>query len=140
MTDYLQPTDISIYIGHSLQIQTFLGKKELLGLKGNKAIVEIGRFFIHYINLTQVKPFVRPLDQLTKKIKHNDVCFVPFNILKAYNYIGYHFNVEEEQLKYIIENDQLDMGKMPYWMVNLCAGWHFDIRNLLNKQLANELI
>lgn len=136
--EQLETTHLAIYLPHKLQVQVKRGTGELIALKKNEAII-MGKYYPFSIDLKEITPLVRPLNQLTKKININGNIFTPFNILKTYNRIGYHFNIEKEQLEYIIENNQLDMGKMPYWFVNTCAIWHFDVNNLLNRKLAKAL-
>ena len=136
--ELLEPNQLAIYIPHKLQVQVGGNIYTLKGISGDQAILK--GWFRPNVPVKHVVPLVRPLTYLLKPIIHDGNKFTPFNILEKYNQIGYHFNVNRGQLAHIIEKGQLDMGKMPYWMVVICAGWHFDVRGLLGKKLANHLI
>ena len=136
--ELLQPTQLTIHVPHDLQVQIGGGIYTLKGLSGDKAILD--KWFRPKVPVKYVVPYVRPLTYLLKEIIHDGLKFTPYDLLTAYNRIGYHFNVDRGQLAEIIAAGQLDMGKMPYWMVVKCAEWHFDVNNLLTKKLANHLI
>lgn len=129
-----------IHLPHQLRVENNVGKEmELLGIKGEKALLK-GKYFDSTVPLSSITPLLRPITQLTEKILHNGSFLTPYAILKLYNKDGYHFNIDERQLKTIIKQDRLDFGKMPYWMVIQCAHWQFDINGLLNQQLAKPII
>lgn len=136
--ELLEPTQLTIHIPHDLQIQVHGSIYTLKGISGDKAILK--GWFRPRVPIKHVVPLVRPLTYLLKEIIHDGLKFTPYNLLSKYNQIGYHFNVDRGQLAEIIAAGQLDMGKMPYWMVTMCASWHFDVNNLLTKKLANHLI
>lgn len=136
--ELLEPKDLTIYLPHKLHVQFAGGIYTLRGINGNSAIFR--RWWMPSVPIKHVVPLVRPLTYLTKPIIHNGNKFVPFNILAKYNAVGYHFNLKEHELAEVIRNGQLDMGKMPRWMVEMCAAWHFDVNHLLQKKLANHLM
>ena len=130
---------ISIHLPNKLIVLNKVGAEmELLGIKGDKAILK-GRWMNATVPIDTITPLVRPLAQLTEEIEHNGIRCTPYNILKLYNADGYHFNIDERQLKTIIKEGRLDFGKMPYWMVIQCAMWHFDIHGLLKRKLAKPI-
>jgi len=136
--ELLTPTQLAIHVPHDLQVQIGGSVYTLKGLKGDNAILD--KWFRPKVPVKYVVPLVRSLTYLLKEIIHDGLKFTPYDLLTAYNRIGYHFNVDRNVLAEIIAAGQLDMGKMPYWMVVKCAEWHFDVNNLLTKKLANHLI
>lgn len=136
--ELLQPNQLAIHVPYDLQVQVHGSIYTLKGISGENAIFK--GLFRFRVPIKHVIPLVRPLTYLLKEIIQDGLKFTPYDLLSAYNRIGYHFNVDRGQLAEIIAAGQLDMGKMPYWMVLKCAEWHFDVNNLLTKKLANHLI
>lgn len=136
--ELLESKDLTIYLPHQLQVQFAGGMYTLRGINGNDAIFR--RWWMPAVPIKHVVPLVRPLTYLLKPIIHNGNRFIPFNILVLQNNIGYHFNLSRHELEDVVREGRLDMGKMPHWMVVMCASWHFDVNHLLPKKLANRLI
>ena len=128
-----------MYLPHRLKVKAKFGIGELIGLEGDLATVQVGEL-VHQLRVQHLTPIFRPLSDLLVTIKHNNQLFKPFALLKAFNHIGYHFNVEEKDLREIIEAGKLDMGKMPFWMASICAKWHFDLNGLIELGLAEVFV
>ncbi len=136
--EYLEEKDLKIYMGHKLEVQFAGGVYTLRGINKNNAIFR--RWWMPSVPIKHVVPIVRPLTYLLRPILHDGLTFTPFKLLKVHDQIGYHFNLNEETLIEVIKSGQLDMGKMPHWMVEMCASWHFDVNHLLDRKLACNLI
>jgi len=84
-----------------------------------------------------LKPILRPLSDFTKKIEHDGVVFTPAAVIMAistdsgdvywHDYIGCHRSEYGEILE------------APYWMVEKLFEWHFDVRELIPKELAIDI-
>ncbi len=139
MSEKLEAKHISMYIPHGLVVQ---GRRhggmhtyyEVTGLKGDRVVVRGA--FAPNIPLKRVKPVLRPIEDIMNTISHDGFLIKPFNMLRALSKTGYHFNFSEKEMRKIIESGDLDMGKMPYWMVVQCVEWHFDVNNLIKRELA----
>lgn len=134
----LKAKDLTIHLNNNLRIVTGDETKPLIGLTNDKAEIQ-GKYFKYKVPIASIRPLVRPPDQLIQRIRHGDTFFEPYKLLRAYNRIGYHFNMDREQLEAIIKADQLDFGKMPYWMVVMSAKWNFDVTHLLARDLADPI-
>lgn len=136
--ELLQAKDLIIHLPYQLPVQFGGNMYTLRGINGQDAIFR--KWWMPKVPIKHIVPLVRPLTYLTKPIIHNGTKFTPLNILTIQNQLGYHFNLDKNTLEQVIKEGKLDMGKMPYWMVVMCASWGFDVNHLLAKKLANRLM
>jgi len=137
-TDKLELKHLACYLPYGLQC---LGWYD--GLKLNKEM-DIHMLTNLVAGDTIYKPQVRPLSDLAKKITHNGETFVPIERLRfIYNSCNshvlqevnfYHTDIDGFCL-FGIDSNGLDtsMGLSYYEMV---TSWHFDIHELIGKNLA----
>jgi hypothetical protein len=86
--------------------------------------------------IDQIKPILRPLSDLTKEIEVNGKKFVPYD---------YFLNDTENDwfegniwMRYLFEGniDKLEIGFIPYYVIQKLLQLHFDIFGLIEKGLA----
>lgn len=79
------------------------------------------------------KPILRPLSDMTKEIEVNGEKFIPLHkILEEYC-----FDLSKMDNDYILSfEDSLINVDMSYTTAQLLLSWHFDIKNLIDKDLA----
>ena len=78
--------------------------------------------------LSQIKPILRPLSDLTKEIEHNGEKFVPMDIL-----------CNEFSQYDCFEFDNVNILNNPYNQIQNLLEWHFDIYGLLENGLAIDV-
>lgn len=84
--------------------------------------------------IEKIKPFLRPLSDLTKPIEHNGETFVPFEELCRFS--------DYSEWLWSIEDDKYEMStphRWPYELVEKLIEWHFDIHGLIKAGLAIDL-
>lgn len=136
--EFLTANDIAIHVPHKIEVQFAGGMYTLRGINNNDAIFR--RWWMPSVPIKHIVPLLRPLHRLTQPMIHKRSTFTPYKTLMLYSEMGHYFNLDPKILEEVIENDKMDMGKMPYWMAELCASWHFDVKGLLPRKLANHLI
>lgn len=97
----------------------------------NVKSTDSGRGFL----LSEIKPILRPLSDLTKEIKHNGEKFVPLERLRK-EYSGFYFESNPELL---IKSKNTSMYISLNWINEfhkLLFEWHFDVFGLIEKGLA----
>jgi hypothetical protein len=121
----LELKHLAAYLPYNIEIEhatMFSGKKEISELRSlNERSVEIGHRM--YVEISNCKPLLRPLSQLTQEIEHNGERFVPMDLLAEDS--CFYFDKE-----YVL--------RQPYWVVEKLLSWHFDIYQLLENNLAIE--
>jgi hypothetical protein len=92
-------------------------------------------FFDQYgnfdIKLSDIKPILRPLSDLTKEIEINGEKFVPIEKVQDWN-TSIDFAKEFEALL----EDERWLSTTSYLLVELLFEWHFDVFGLIEKGLA----
>jgi hypothetical protein len=78
-----------------------------------------------HFELSDIKPILRPLSDLTKEIEHNEEKFVPMDVL-------YDDFRETDLLHFNPKN----MFNQSYNLVQKLLEWHFDVFGLIDKGLA----
>lgn len=78
--------------------------------------------------LDQVKPYKRPLSQLTQEIEHNGERFVP------YLRLGGRPNLKDYDIDYLSKN----INHISFGLIQQLIEWHFDIYGLIENNLAIE--
>lgn len=85
-----------------------------------------GKTLWNDLDVSEFKPILRPLSDLTKEIEHNGEKFVPC-----------------EQFKYdmecMLKECDVDLDCMSYNVINSLIEWHFDIFGLIDKNLAVDI-
>lgn len=84
--------------------------------------------------ISQIKPILRPLSDLTKEIEHNGKKFVPIDVLGLFNCKVSKCNNIENHNGYIFPVTNLDYNK-----VNKLFEWHFDVFGLIEDGLAVDV-
>jgi len=79
--------------------------------------------------LSEIKPLLRPLSQLTEEIEHNGEKFVPMEEIDNYHNFSM---LRTGDLK-------TDPLRYPYTIVEALISWHFDVFGLIEAGLAVEL-
>ena len=95
-----------------------IGEVELSGIR-----TTVNEFF----DISEIKPILRPLSDLTKKIKVNGEKFVP---IEKMEFLGW-FNMNCK--------DKDKVLRIPYGMMTFLLEWHFDIYGLIEKSLAIDI-
>ena len=110
------------------------------------------------ISISNFKPILRPLSQLTQEIEHNGGKFVPIvELLKIknktwfkehentrYQEIDFNdsYNISSACFAYMatknIEIWKHDLKNQPYWIIEKLFEWHFDVFGLIEQKLAIE--
>lgn len=113
----------------------------ILGINRNHTepikVALVGKYLGVSRTLEEIKPILRPLDDLDKEIEFNGKKFIPYDELKTI--------VSNEQWLKICETIDLDGGEyskvvdMPYWWVNMLHQWHFDTKGLIDENLAIDI-
>jgi hypothetical protein len=80
------------------------------------------------INISDIKPILRPLSDLTKEIEVDGEEFIPIDYIGLMDYDTY-------SLLYI----QNHTYRLPYQIFNKLLSWHFDIFGLIQKNLAIDI-
>lgn len=105
---------------------------------------------LHYLHLewiSQIKPILRPLSDLTKEIEHNGKKFVPIDVFEITDdHTSYLFEYDSGNIKLISDlesistNDcEFDINFIPFEVVQKLISWHFDIFGLIKKGLAIDI-
>ena len=81
-----------------------------------------------YFRLEKIKPILRPLSDLTKKIDHNGEILVPMDIL-----------CNEFRQYDCFEFDNVNILNNPYNQIQKLLEWHFDIYGLIENNLAIDI-
>lgn len=95
---------------------------------------EIGGWDVDDIFLSEVKPVLRPLSDLTKEIDHGGEKFVPIDWLED-EYYTLAIYISAKQLH--IEPRWINQCE--YLLIKHLLEWHFDVDNLIEKGLAIDL-
>ena len=75
------------------------------------------------------KLILRPLSDLTKEITHNGETFVPIE--------KYTHDIQVELSTCLRDDTYYEL--LPYFVIQKLYEWHFDIHNLIEKNLAIDL-
>lgn len=78
-----------------------------------------------HFEISEIKPILRPLSDLTKEIEHNGERFVPMDVL--------YDDFRETDLLHFNPNDIFNQS---YNLVQKVLEWHFDVFGLIDKGLA----
>lgn len=98
---------------------------EIKGVNGNLIIFERIGNLSQYGDLSNSKPILRPLSDLTKEIDVDGERFVPIEKIKHWSFEGY--------TKLI--HGKIDNSITAFHWNKLCE-WHFDVFGLVEKDLA----
>jgi len=104
---------------------------ELVSLSMHEITLHDDEFGMLRLDITdrQIKPFLRPLSQLTEEIEHNGEWFVPMEEIDNYHNFSM---LRTADLK-------TDPTRYPYTVVEALISWHFDVFGLIDQKLAVEL-
>lgn len=145
MENKLELKDIAPYLPHSLGVKILNHLNDYTG----KEFSEInGYYFIgkslHITynggntgkSISEFKPLLRPMSDLTKEITHNGETFVPLHrILEAYC-----FDLPKMDEKEILSfRESLIEVDMSYKTVQMLCEWHIDFRDLIGRGVAINL-
>lgn len=101
---------------------------EVIGFSNTDGNIEVFDQHGNYdIKLSDIKPILRPLSDLTKEIDVNGDVFVPLDVLAYLFGNGFlYFNPNE-------------ISKQPYEQIQKLLEWHFDVFGLIEKGLAIDI-
>ena len=87
--------------------------------------------------ITDFKPILRPLSDLTKEIDHNREKFTVFEKLgDDYVYLACGANLDNHSDIYDYIFSEHKILELPYLLVQKLISWHFDVFSLLDNGLA----
>ncbi|MVW92441.1 hypothetical protein FCL53_10740 [Elizabethkingia meningoseptica] len=139
--DKLKLNDIAPYLPHKMSVQILNHRNDYTGIEFSEVN---GYYFIgeslHITynggntgkSISEFKPIIRPMSDLTKEITHNGETFVPSDILFG----GLRpIEAKERHIQDLIKHPML----MPYCYVQKFFEWHFDVFGLIERGLAINL-
>jgi hypothetical protein len=110
---------------------------EIFGINQNEVELKgIRKTITEFFNINDISPILRPLSDLTKEIEVNGEKFVPYD---------YFFNDPDNDwfegniwMGYLFEGniDKLEIGFIPYYIIQKLAEWHIDFQGLIPAGLA----
>ena len=140
MENKLTILEVSAYLPYDLWMKyfpktSFTENVKLLGIHTNNEYVYIGGSRIaDGTNLSYVKPYLRPLSDLTKEIEHNGRKFIPIDWLE-----NEYFNLDLHEQAQTLVSDSRWLNHCNYLLIRHLLEWHFDIENLIERGLAIDL-
>ena len=105
--------------------------EEVLGMWQHSCITEV-----EDTDFELLKPILRPLSDLTKEIEHNGEKFVP---IQKISFVDGEFYLDEvDDIIYFNDTCGLDAYEVTrcYSLIEKLFEWHFDVFDLLSKNLA----
>lgn len=81
--------------------------------------------------LSDCKPILRPLSDLTKEIEHGGEKFVPIRLLRGHGSIEFKCS--------FIFNNSISIYEVNFWIIQKLIEWHFDIAGLIEKGEAIDV-
>ena len=116
--------------------------KELVGLNINSELwIKISEIGINNQSGEQpknIKPILRPLSDLTKKIEHNGEKFVPSKKIEN-DFACEWGSMAEEILFPLFDKNHTDIKIIPFNIMLKLFEWHFDVFNLIENNLAIDI-
>lgn len=91
-------------------------------------------FDVDDVYISEVKPILRPLSDLTKEIEVNGEKFAPF---KWFNFINSDIDFETQILA--LSSDFRWLESTNYGIIEKLLEWHFDVFGLIEKGLAIDI-
>jgi hypothetical protein len=118
--------EIAGYLPYKLEIAIF-HKREIYRKDVLKSIVTYDSYFcVNLINsITNCKPILRPISDLTKEIEVNGEKFVPIERL--------HISFDNFEFWHLLGINEKYLSMFD---LKLLYEWHFDIHNLIERGLA----
>ena len=117
------------YLPYGLKIEhptMLVGKRNISELRNlGQTNIEISHRL--YVQISECKPILRPLSDLTKEIEVNGEKFVPIDEIAE---------IEEVVCTYSIEFFETSIKYLPNWITEKLLEWHFDIHGLIENDLA----
>ena len=128
----LELKHVAPYLPYGLQCQTKdRGKKVISTL--NACYSDNSYTFMGIVEsekgFSDVKPLLRPLEDLTKEIEHNGEEFVPLKRMGWIDYPGSNMDVDI----FILD---IKNGSAQYMEMKKLFQWHFDVFDLIPNNLA----
>lgn len=112
----------------------------LIGIDGESIITTLPRFpYTYKCGISELKPILRPLSDLTKEIEVNGEKFVPFDVIANDEEYAY---LEDDN---IWVNDMFysqiltDLAFIPYGVIQKLLEWHFDFQGLIQQNKAVDI-
>lgn len=87
--------------------------------------------YLKLVWFDEIKPLLRPLSDLTKEIEHNGERFVPIERISEM----YGIDIMTDERNNLIAPITLE----PYNAIRQLCEWHFDLFNLVSRNLAIDL-
>lgn len=128
--------------GISIEVSEYNNKyiTDSWGLKcqSDYLVSEYNRGVRKGLTLTQVKPILRPLSDLTKEIEHKGEKFVPFD--RYSDIFGSNDDVLFENMNN--ENNEMHYSvckELPHYVFDWLVSFHFDVFGLIDAGLAIDI-
>tara|TARA_B100000378_G_scaffold236018_1_gene202683 strand:- start:4540 stop:4968 length:429 start_codon:yes stop_codon:yes gene_type:complete len=133
----LELKHLAPYLPYAVQIETLYRS---LGHMGGFNHKELDVFTLNFFEIEDIKPILRPLSDLTKKIEHNGEMFIPLDYLVSEDEDDYFVDTDfESYIKARLGNSDYEkhmIKYLPYGLINKLLEWHFDVFGLIEKGLA----
>jgi hypothetical protein len=106
-----------------------IGEVELSGIR-----TTVNEFF----DISEIKPILRPLSDLTKEIEVNGEKFMPLEWFEHDSVADYFDG--NIWVKFLFEDGRSDdLSLIPFGMIQKLLEWHFDIYGLIEAKLAIDI-
>lgn len=132
MSDHITPSELAVYLGTKLQLLTSdqIRSHGLTGIQDE--IVYTDSWFRCEFGISEVKPIVRSMGQLTHTITHGGEKFVPIDALKLCT-TGQLLS--DEETAHWVNQLMIKgiLGRLSYNQTRKLIGWHFDVFNWLKR-------
>ncbi|MDR0266002.1 MAG: hypothetical protein LBJ04_22505 [Sphingobacterium sp.] len=120
---------------------------KVLGLSNDELMIAENAMFSGWYAISNFKPILRPISDLTKEIEHNEKKFVPIEWFEigddeAENWFTFdhgNINLINDLSNISIHGIYHDINFLPYAVVQKLIKWHFDVFGLIEKGLAIDM-